>query len=204
LPQDHVHLVDAAAIQPGGTKRPDLTYAIICGWRQAESDPALELGPGRWQDYFQRMEKSPRLPFSWWAFLLAPWPVPLTCIALLSFGGQGRPSVVFFFLSLAVALVISYLGTAALVVSLHFVAQARPVTRTVSAVTGVLLAGLAYLPFLYLSWGASGPDSGPPTESFLWYLLRNWNDPVAGIFLAGGLVSALIYDTLARRHRRDQ
>ena len=34
------------------------------------------------------MEKFNRLPFSLPAFLLAPWPVPLTWSALLSFGGS--------------------------------------------------------------------------------------------------------------------
>jgi len=155
------------------------------------------------------VEKSNRLPFSLPAFLLAPWPVPLTWSALLSFGGSDglgshgvSGAVAFFLLCLAVSLVISYLGTAALVVCLHFVAQARPVTRIVSAACGVFLAALGYLPFVYISWGASGPDSGPPEESFLVYLLRNWNDPTVGIFLGSGLIAAVLYDTLARLRAR--
>ncbi len=148
------------------------------------------------------MENSHRLPFSLRAFLVAPWPVPVACSLLLSSGTPGRFSLLFFFLILAVALVISYLGTAALVVTLHFVAQARPVTRTVSAMTGLILAGIAYLPFDYLSWSSSGPDSGPPIESFLSCLRRDLADPFFGIFLAAGVVAALVYDTLARRQAR--
>ena len=148
------------------------------------------------------MESSRRLPFSLRAFLVAPWPVPVACSLLLALGTSDRGPVPFFFLSLAVELVISYLGTAALVVTLHFVAQTRPVTRTVSAVTGLVLAGFAYLPFVYVTWHASGPDSGPPVESFPGYLLRNWADPFLGIFLAAGVVAALIYDILARRQAR--
>lgn len=148
------------------------------------------------------MENSRRLPFSWSAFLFAPWPVPLGCSALLALGSPGRQAVASFSLCLVFGLVVSYLGTAALVLTLHFVAQARPVTRFVSAFTGVFLAGLGYLPMSYLSWSSGGPDSGPPVESFPTYLLRNWNDPFLGLFLGGGLVAAILYDTLARRQAR--
>lgn len=148
------------------------------------------------------VEKSRRLPFSLRAFLIAPWPVPVVGSLLLALGTPGRPSMMFFFLTLAVGLVVSYLGTAALVITLHFVAQARPVTRTVSAVTGLILAGFAYLPFVYVNWHASGPDSGPPIESFPRYLLHDLGDPFFGIFLAAGVFTALAYDTLARRGAR--
>jgi len=111
----------------------------------------------------------------------------------------------FFFLCLAGGLVISYLGTAVLVLALHFIAQVRPVTRIVSAVTGLFLAGLGYLPFVFVSWSSGGPDSGPPVERFGTYLLRNWCDPILGVFLGSGLVAAFLYDTLARRQaRRDK
>lgn len=145
------------------------------------------------------VEHSRRLPFSLPAFLLAPWPVPLACSTLLVLGSPGHQPMAFFFVSLAAELVVSYLGTAALVVCLHFIAQARPVTRIISAVTGLVLAGLACLSFVYINWHASGPDSGPPLESFPVYFLRNWNDPTLGVFLAAGLVAALLYDAIARR-----
>ena len=148
------------------------------------------------------MESFRRLPFSWSAFMVAPWPVPLGGSALLAFGTSGRQPVLSFFLCLAVGLVISYLGTAALLLALHFIAQVRPVTRIVSAVTGLILAGMGYLPLVFVSWSSGGPDSGPPVERFGLYLLRNWSDPILGIFLAGGLVAALLYDTLARRQAR--
>jgi hypothetical protein len=147
----------------------------------------------------RRVEDSRRLPFSLSAFLLAPWPVPLAGSALLGLTSPGSQLGAFFFLSLAFGLVVSYLGTAALVVTLHFVAQARPVTRVASACTGLVLAGLGYLPFVFVTWSSGGPDSGPPVESFTVYLLRSWNDPILGFFLAGGLVTAVLYDTLARR-----
>ena len=95
------------------------------------------------------------------AFLLAPWPVPLGASAILVIGSPGRDPLFGFLLFSGLGAVIGYLGTAALVVTLHFVAQARPVTRLVSAVTGTLLAGLGYLPFIWMNWKSSGPDSGP-------------------------------------------
>jgi 4-amino-4-deoxy-L-arabinose transferase-like glycosyltransferase len=149
-----------------------------------------------------RVERPFRLPFSFPAFLLAPWPVPLFCSAEMVIENPGRQPVMFFFICLGVSLVISYLGTATLVVALHFVAQARPVTKTASALTGLALAAAGYLPFAFMNWKSSGPDSGPPLENFGAYLLHNWNDPILGIFLAGGLVAALLYDTLARRFNR--
>jgi hypothetical protein len=145
-----------------------------------------------------------RLPFSARAFLLAPLPMPAICSALLVLGSPGRDPLFGFFLFTGIGAVIGYLGTAALVVTLHFVAQARPVTRFVSAMTGTLLAGLGYLPFLWMSWKSSGPDSGPPEESFLGYFLRNWNDPFVVVFLASGFITALLYDTLARIFTRAQ
>jgi len=151
-----------------------------------------------------RVEDSRRLPFSLSAFLLAPWPVPLAGSALLGLTSPGSQLGAFFFLCLAFGLVVSYLGTAALVVTLHFVAQARPVTRVASACTGLVLAGLGYLPLVFVTWSSGGPDSGPPVESLSTYLLRNWNDPILGFFLAGGLITAGLYDTLARRASKRQ
>jgi len=108
----------------------------------------------------------------------------------------------FFLVSLAVGLVISYLGTIALIFCLHFIAQARTVTRTVSTITGLILGGLAYLLLVYVDWHSSGPNSGPPLESFPRYLRHDLTDPFGVIFLAAGVTAALHYDILARRQAR--
>lgn len=133
---------------------------------------------------------------------MAPWPVPLGTSAILVMGSPGRDPSFGFLLFSGLGAVIGYLGTAALVVTLHFVARARPVTRLVSAVTGTLLAALGYLPFIWMNWKSSGPDSGPPIVGFFSYFLRNWNDPFLVVFLTGGLITALLYDLLARRFSR--
>ncbi len=145
------------------------------------------------------MSKPASLPFSLRAFLLAPWPVPLVCSALFAFQTPGGKPLMFFFLCLGVSLVISYLGTATLVICLWFVGKVRPISRLLTLGTGVALAAASYLPFIYLSWSSSGPDSGPPDRSLWSYLAESFSSPILIIFLAGGLVAALVYDLLARR-----
>lgn len=66
------------------------------------------------------------------------------------------------------------------------------------------MAGLGYLPFIWMNWKSSGPDSGPPGETLLGYFLRNWKDPFGAVFLASGLITALLYDHLARSLRRNR
>jgi 4-amino-4-deoxy-L-arabinose transferase-like glycosyltransferase len=99
-------------------------------------------------------------------------------------------------------LVVSFLGTAGLVACLWVIARARPVTKTLTILTGTALGILGCLCFTYINWHASGPDSGPPTETMLSYFLRNWNDPFLAAFVFGGFFTALIYDLIARRFSR--
>lgn len=125
--------------------------------------------------------------------------MPLIASVLLVSDNEGRPHVMFFFLWLGVSLVISYLGTATLVICLWFLGKIRPLTRILSALAGLALAAASYLPIIYLKWSSSGPDSGPPTDTFVSHLLRDLADPFFGVFVAGGLAAAVLYDTLARR-----
>lgn len=148
------------------------------------------------------MEKPAGLPFSLPAFLIAPWPMPLLCSAAMAVGNPGRDPLFFFLLCLGVSLTISYLGLATLVICLWFVGKVRPITRAVTVILGTALAASAYLPFCFVAWGSSGPDSGPPEGSFLTYLIQNFASPILGLFLAGGIVAAFTYDILARRHAR--
>lgn len=148
------------------------------------------------------MEKLARLPFSLTAFMLAPWPAPLIASALLAFGMGGSGSAIFFLLTLGVGLVISYLGTAALIVCLWFIGHVRSATKTISALAGIALALLGYVPFIFVVWRSSGPDSGPPEDSFFAHLLRSFSDPFLFIFTGAGLATALLYDFLARRNNK--
>lgn len=140
---------------------------------------------------------APRL-FSWLAFLVAPLPIPALCSAWLAFGPPGRGAIGFFLLTLAVGLVISYLGTAMWLVTLMLLQRVKPVGIGLGAVLGALLGAVAILPIFYLSWQASGPDSGPPVGSFFHHLGRDLRDPVTLIFVGAGLFTALLYFALRR------
>ncbi len=134
------------------------------------------------------------------AFLLAPTCVPLACSTLFAVGAS-KP-VGLFFITFIFGLMVSYLGTMALVASLWVVARVRPATRTVTACTGLILGVVGYLPAAYVMYSASGVDSGPPEGTFGGYLLRDWKDFPPYLFLGGGLVTALLYDFIARRTSR--
>ena len=143
---------------------------------------------------------SGRPVFSLKAYLLAPLPVPLVAGALFALGNSHPGST--FFLTFFFGLIVSGLGTTALVVSLWIIAKVRPVTKTLTTLTGIGLAAFGYLCVLYLNWSSSGPDSGPPVETFGAHLLRNWNDAFLYIFLAGGLVTSFLYAFLASADHR--
>ena len=131
------------------------------------------------------------------AFLLAPVFVPLVCSALFAMGNSKPLGL--FLLCFIFGLMVSYLGTAALVVSLWFIAGIRPVTWTVTAGAGLLLGLTGYLPMAFVMYHSSGIDSGPPAGTFGGYLLRDWQDITPYLFLGGGLVTALLHDFIARR-----
>jgi hypothetical protein len=145
------------------------------------------------------MEKLPRFPFSLPAFLLAPWLAPVLCSVLLMLNMGSKRPVAFFLITLGVGLVVSYLGTAVLIVCLWCIASVRAVTKIITALTGTVVATMGYVPFIFVNWHASGPDSGPPVGSFASYLLRSLHEPFLYISAGAGLVTALLYDFLARR-----
>jgi len=147
-----------------------------------------------------------RVSFSWRALLLAPWPALLLAGALLSpppspGGHYGFGALVLLAL---LGAPFAYAGTATLAVCLHLLGKRRTVNRATSCLCGLALAALEYLPVIYLSWSSSGPDSGPPVESFASYFARQGNDPLMWLFLGAGLITALAYDLLASRRAAPQ
>ena len=143
------------------------------------------------------MEKLARFPFSLTAFLLAPWPAPLLCSVLLTLAiGSHRLIAVFLFI-LSRGLIVSYLGTAVLVACLWGIASIRTITKIISAFTGIGVALLGYIPFIFVNWHASDP--GFEEDSFAAHLLRSLNEPLLYICTGAGLLTALLYDLLARR-----
>ncbi len=64
---------------------------------------------------------------------------------------------------------------------------------------GLVLGILVFVPLTWIDWTSSGPDSGPPTESFPAFLLRWAVDPFNVIFPLAGLVTSATYWWLATR-----
>jgi hypothetical protein len=141
-----------------------------------------------------------RVPFSWFALLVAP--LPALCLAstlMMPPSGTSGFSVGGFLLLAALGSPFAYAGTVALAVCLHLLGKRMPVNRATSALCGLLLAAMELLPVLFLSWSSSGPDSGPPIELFPTYLARQWADPLCWVFVGAGLVTALVYDLFAAK-----
>jgi hypothetical protein len=56
-----------------------------------------------------------------------------------------------------------------------------------------LQGAVVFVPLTLLEWKSSGPDSGPPTESFWVFFLRWAADPMTAIYPMAGLVTAELY-----------
>jgi hypothetical protein len=56
------------------------------------------------------------------------------------------------------------------------------------------------VPVTLIEWKSSGPDSGPPTENPLVFMLRFGADPTMAVYPVAGLVTAGLYWWLATRH----
>jgi hypothetical protein len=101
--------------------------------------------------------------FSWTGLILAPLLVPLMfCAVMLSFQTNG--SVLLFLILLVPSWVVSY-GTTIFLF--------------------LLLGAVVFVPLTLLEWKSSGPDSGPPTESFWVFFLRWAADPMTAIYPTG-------------------
>jgi hypothetical protein len=66
---------------------------------------------------------------------------------------------------------------------------------------GLMLGILVFVPLTWIEWTSSGPDSGPPTESFLAFFLRWAADPFIAIYPLAGLMTSGCYWWLAARRR---
>jgi hypothetical protein len=132
--------------------------------------------------------------FSWTSLLLAPLLVPLVFSAVfLSLSGTSSP--VFSFLILMIpTCIISYGTTMFLFLpALFLLSLWRPLTTLNVCLLGLALGAAAFVPVTLMEWKSSGPDSGPPTESFLAFFVRWAADPLTAIYPLGGLVTAGLY-----------
>jgi hypothetical protein len=136
--------------------------------------------------------------FSWRALLLAPPVVTGIYAVLAAMTLLLNEPILGFLLFFAVGCVISYGATVFLLLPALFVLSlfARLSTQLVASL-GTVFGALAYLPICFLSYRSSGPDSGPPEETFLGYFLRDLTDWTVWLFPVAGLLTAMLYWKLA-------
>jgi hypothetical protein len=132
--------------------------------------------------------------FSWTGLILAPLLVPVMFSAGLLNSFQGDRPVLLFLILLASACIVSY-GTTIFVFlpCLFLLSLWRPMTSFKVCLLGLVLGAAAFVPLTLMVWKGSGPDSGPPTESFLPFLVRWAADPLTTIFPLAGLITAGLY-----------
>ena len=131
--------------------------------------------------------------FSWTGLILAPLLVPLMfCALVLSFQTSG--SALVFLILLVPSCVVSYGTTIFLFLpALLLLSSWRPMTGLKTCLLGLVLGAAVYVPLTLLLWKGSGPDSGPPTESFWVFFLRWAADPTPALYPIAGLVTAGLY-----------
>jgi hypothetical protein len=140
--------------------------------------------------------------FSWTGLILAPLLVPtIFSVAMQDFLGSSNVMLSFLFLMIS-SCIISYGATIFLFrPSLYLLSLWRLITGLKVCLLGLVLGMLAFVPLTLMMWKGRGPDSGPPTESFLTFLVRWAADPLTAIFPLAGLITAALYWWLATRRR---
>jgi len=141
--------------------------------------------------------------FSWPALVLAPLAVPvLFSVAFVSSSPVSAPLLGFLIL-LVPSSFISYGTTVFLFLPCLFVLSLfRPMTGFKVCLLGLVLGALVFVPLTVMDWKGSGPDSGPPEESFISFFLRWVADPLNLIFPVSGAITAGLYWWLATRWPR--
>jgi hypothetical protein len=133
----------------------------------------------------------------WRALLVAPLAFPFAFAAALELSSPGRHPLAGFLTVFAIGCVLSYAATVFLLLPcLMMVARGRALTPSIAACIGAVLGAIAQVPLLWMSWRASGPDSGPPLESFPEYALASG---VEMLFMpVAGLLTAMLFRAIAR------
>jgi hypothetical protein len=136
--------------------------------------------------------------FSWRGLLIAPAVVP-AIVAIVAAVLLGAGSPVVFLLAFVIASLVSYSVTVFVFLpSLYVLSRLWTMTGITTSVLGLALGMTAYVPWTVIEWKSSGTDSGPPTESYLSFLLRWDFDPLTLVFLPAGLITAVLYWWLGR------
>jgi hypothetical protein len=145
--------------------------------------------------------------FSWTGLILAPLLVPVMFsmigAAMPSSPQEGGNPVLGFLVLLIPGCVVSYGATIFLFLPCLFLLSLwRPVTGFRACLLGLLLGALSFVPLTWLQWKSSGPDSGPPTESFLVFFVRWAADPLTAVLLAGLITAGLYWWLVTQRRGR--
>ncbi len=120
---------------------------------------------------------------------MAPAVVP-TIVGVVAAILLGGGSIVLFLLTFVVGGIVSYSVTGFVFLpALFALSRVRTMTGFTTSILGLALGMTAYIPWTWVEWKSSGPDSGPPTESYLSFVLRWDFDPLTLIFLPAGLVT---------------
>lgn len=146
--------------------------------------------------------RSNRSVFSWRAILIAPLIVPVLASVLVTANTEIRSPWLGFLLFAAAGSVISYGATICLLLPALIVLRSRMAITTIRATgLGALLGAGLLMPVTWMSWQASGPDSGPPEETLFEYAARELVDPLNLFFPAAGAFTAGLYWLLLPRRR---
>jgi hypothetical protein len=134
------------------------------------------------------------MQFSWTGLILAPLLVPLMFSAAMLSSLQGSSPVLLFLLMMVPSCVVSY-GTMIFLFlpSLFLLSLRRPITGFNVCLLGLVLGAVVFVLQTWTEWKSSGPDSGPPTESFVVFFVRWAADPMAAMYPPAGLVTAGLY-----------
>jgi len=132
--------------------------------------------------------------FSWTGLIFAPLLVPVIfSAAMLGFLHGDSPLLMFLILMVPSCLV-SYGTTIFLFLpSLYVLSTRWPLTAFKVCLLGLVLGAVVIVPLTLIEWTGSGPDSGPPTESFVVFFLRWASDPIMAMCPLAGLVTAGLY-----------
>ena len=131
--------------------------------------------------------------FSWTGLILAPLVVPVLFSAAMSASMGGQP-VLLFLLLLVPSCLVSYGTTIFLFLPCLFLSSLwRPLTGFTVCLLGLVLGAAMFVPLTLMMWKGSGPDSGPPVESFLDFSLRWGADPLTAVYPLAGLITAGLY-----------
>ena len=134
------------------------------------------------------------MKFTWKALILAPLIVPCVFSALLM-SPQSKSPVLGFFVIAALGSFFSYGATACLFLPcLYVLSKLTALKMYLTCILGTVLGAVIYFPFVWISFTASGINSGPPEGTFVQYLLSTTFDPInLALFPGAGLVTALAY-----------